>query len=166
MATTWSVQVQDKALRAALDRAGRDILPALMPAMWQAELLLMREIRDRTPAASGITRESIQAKEPVVIGDVLIGEVGSSQPHIEYVELGTKPHRPPIAPIEAWVRTKLGLTGIEATRVAWAVAGKIAKVGTEGAFMFRDGFDATQPQMESIMRAGLREALVSLGLLQ
>ena len=39
--------------------------------------------------------------------------------------------RPPIAPLEEWVQAKLGLQGKEALNVAFAVATKIAKEGTE-----------------------------------
>ena len=37
---------------------------------------------------------------------------------------------PPIAAIEKWVRAKFGLTGREATSMAWAVATKIKNEGT------------------------------------
>ncbi len=39
----------------------------------------------------------------------MLGIVGSSQPSALFVELGTRPHMPPVAAIEPWVRAVLGI---------------------------------------------------------
>lgn len=46
--------------------------------------------------------------------------------------------RPPIAPLVRWVSVKLGKSGSEATGIAFAVANKIAKEGTQ---YYPDGTD-------------------------
>jgi hypothetical protein len=58
----------------------------------------------------------------------------------DYTEYLTKGRpsgkRPPISPIEEWVKVKLGKTGKEALNIAFAVATKIGKEGTE---IYKDG---------------------------
>jgi hypothetical protein len=54
---------------------------------------------------------------------------------------GSKPSkRPPIAPIEKWVRAKIGLTGAQAKSMAFAVATNLKKVGYKGYRIFTDEF--------------------------
>jgi hypothetical protein len=160
----YGVQTDEAA--ALFERAGSEILPRLAPWVMQALLLLQREIQELTPTASGTTRNSIAAQPPEIINDSIIGLVGSPLPQAEYLELGTAPHRPPIQPIEDWVKQKLGLTGVEATRAAWAIAGAIARRGTEGAHMFEQGFERNREQVQRILDEGVRAVLRELGLLQ
>jgi len=56
------------------------------------------------------------------------------------VERGRRPGQamPPIAPLELWVRRKLGVPDEQAHAVAIAVAWKIRRRGFPGAFMFRN----------------------------
>ena len=51
--------------------------------------------------------------------------VGSTAKHAPFIEFGTRPHFPPIAPIAAWCERKLGDAS-----AAWAVCKKIAEEGT------------------------------------
>lgn len=52
-------------------------------------------------------------------------------PYTQQLVLGRAPGKlPPIAPLERWVKAKLGLTGKQATRAAFAVATTIAQEGT------------------------------------
>lgn len=161
-----TIRIDSQDVIAALTRAGDQILPLLAPHIMSALLLLEREAKEFTPTASGLTRNSIGAREPEILGDEILGVVASSSPHIEYLELGTRPHRPPIEPIEDWVQLKLGLTGIAATRVAHAIANKIARVGTEGAFMFQKAFERNESQVQDMLDRGVTQALRDVGLLQ
>ncbi len=74
-------------------------------------------------------------------GRVVRGMVGSPLEYSECVEMGTKPHFPPLSPLELWVRRILGLEGKEARSVAFAIAVKISKEGTKGAKMFEKSFE-------------------------
>ena len=57
--------------------------------------------------------------------------------YTQYLTKGRKPGAlPPISPLEEWAKVKLGKTGKEALNVAWAVAIKISKEGTE---IYKDG---------------------------
>jgi len=49
-----------------------------------------------------------------------------------YLVNGRSPgNRPPVTPLISWVAQKLGKTGKEGTGIAWAIATKIAKEGTD-----------------------------------
>lgn len=75
---------------------------------------------------------------------------------------GSKPSkRPPIAPIEKWVRAKIGLSGADAKSMAFAVATNLKKVGYKGYRIFTDEFQTetgkyvegllSQPQYQELV---------------
>ena len=97
-------------------------------------------------------RGSINGQVRVPFGDVLEGAVGSPLAYAAPVEYGTKPHFPPVAPLELWCRRVLGLDAQEARSVAFAIAIKISKKGTEGAHMFEKTMKELAPWIESELR--------------
>jgi len=89
---------------------------------------------------TGALRHSISAKKKN------FGyQVKAEAPHAVYIEYGTLPHYPPIAPLKAWARRKLGDES-----AAWAVQKKIGKEGTKA-----------QPFMEPAYHAGFEGAFDS-----
>lgn len=145
---------------AALARAFREspeiVTEELTRATWEAELLLERETKENTPVGiggGGGLKGSISAREPVVLADNVIGMVGTPLAHAVPVELGTKPHMPPIQPLADWAQHKLGVSGNEAFRVGRAIAIKISQRGTEGAHMFERAFTANEAQVQTIFGA-------------
>ena len=110
---------------------------------------LQGEVQERTPTTQGTLRKSITSQVTELQGLGVEGRVGSPLGYATAVELGTKPHMPPVAPLELWAQAKLGVRGKEARQAAWAIARKIARVGTEGAFMFRDTFEANQDAIQT-----------------
>ena len=66
---------------------------------------------------------------------------------------GSKPsRRPPIAPIEKWVRAKIGLQGAAAKSMAFAVATNLKKVGYKGYRIFTEEFqNETGKYVESLL---------------
>jgi hypothetical protein len=133
----------------------------LRTAMEEAEMLLQREVVDATPTgATQLLRKSITAEAPVSTIDGLIGVVdvadvqgkfGSVLNYAAAVELGTAPHFPPVLPLADWVVAKLGVDKSQAQDVAFAVARKISKTGTEGAFMFANTAKAQEGQVAAII---------------
>lgn len=136
-------------LQAAFRRAPQLLREELGRAMTEADQLLEREVKDLTPTASGLTRNSIFSHEQALESGAL-GVVGTAQPHAVYVELGTKPHFPPLEPLQDWVRTKLGLPEKEARGVAYLIARAIAARGTLGVGMFHRAFARNRSQVEAI----------------
>lgn len=108
---------------------------------------LQGEVQERTPTYLGTLRDSIIGAVEVLPGLAVQGRVGTPLAYAVAVELGTKPHMPPVEPLINWARQKLGVTGKEAERAGWAVARKIAARGTEGHFMFTDTWNANQAQI-------------------
>ena len=101
----------------------------LLETMHEATMLLEREVKDAMPAVSGLTRASITADAWSTPAGVL-GVVGSAQISAAAVELGTRPHMPPVQALVPWVQEKLGVPAKDARSVAFLVARKIARSGT------------------------------------
>ncbi len=116
--------------------------------------ILEAEVKPRTPWGAGPIhlRDSIHPTGPNVSGQKVWGSLGTALEHGEPIEYGTKPHFPPVGPLTFWVEKKLGLTGKEATSVAYAIARTIAKKGTKGRHMFEKGFDAAESRVLSALK--------------
>lgn len=129
----------------ASDRARRSRLT-------EAALLLERAIKELTPVGGGpIHLRDTIFSETVAQGLALSAALGTPAVYGEPVEMGTKPHFPPVAPIQHWVERKLGLQGSEAKGVAFVIARAISKRGTKPAKMFDRGFDEQRSAVLNIL---------------
>lgn len=114
------------------------VLDELETAMGQALVYLQRETAERTPTAMGTLRQAYQVNvESSALLDAVFGTLSNPLPYALPVELGTKPHYPPLAPLLNWVEVKLGLQGDEAESAALGIQRKIGRVGTPGYGMAR-----------------------------
>jgi len=77
----------------------------MLMAIRTATLMVQRDAKINAPSNTGRLRASIV---PSVTSreDVIEGVVGSNVTYAPYVEFGTKPHWPPLAPIMRWVHLK------------------------------------------------------------
>lgn len=125
----------------------------LTAAMWEAELLLQREVQELTPVgvtSAGGLKGSILAREPEVLGNSVIGVTGTPVAYAVPVEFGTKPHPVSEAGVTAltdWAMHKLGYTEKEAKKVAYGIAWNIRHHGTPAVGMFHRAFAANQAQV-------------------
>lgn len=166
MADFIDIDIQGVAeLSAAWERAPGIVETEFFRASTEATLLLERETRERTPrgvgGGAGLSG-SFSARPPRAAGDIVVAEMGTALDYAAPVELGTRPHFPPVAPIEDWVRHKLDVPAEDAAGVAYLIARKISRTGTEGAFMVRDAFAANRAQVARIFEAAqsrIRDAL-------
>lgn len=141
----------------AMDAISRGLLEApafarkvLEEATTEATLLLQREWQDNLPRVSGLTAKSITSDVASTPAGVL-GIVGSSQPSALFVELGTKPHMPPVASMVPWVKAVLGITEPkQVKRVAFLVARKIAVHGTPAQRPMGKAVETTQGQIAAM----------------
>lgn len=134
------------ALQRGLAQAPDATQRELLAAMTQGTLLVEREVKDGMPRVSGMTAASISSDAfSSAVG--VIGTVGSSQPSALFVELGTKPHMPPVAALIPWVRAVLGVSEKRAPSVAFLVARKIARKGTKAQKHFERAALATEGQV-------------------
>lgn len=79
-------------------------------------------ITDEGITYTGELQRSVYTNVP----DPFHGEVYVGAKHGIFVERGTRPHWPPIEPIEKWARIKLGQPGL-----GFVISRKIARVGTK-----------------------------------
>lgn len=153
-------------LATAWEQAPQLVEAELIAATHEAEMLLEREIKDDTPVgATSTLRQSIHSDAPQALANSVIGVVGTASMHALPVELGTKPHFPPVEPLIDWVQAKLDIRDEDqAEGVALAIARKIAVRGTLGVGMFHRNFHQLQPQIRGIYDAAnqrIAEGLVS-----
>ena len=149
-----SIDVLKKAWRSAPEAATRH----LVVAATEGTLLIEREWRDRAPKGATQAYENSIAARPVdVTPERVIGTVGSSQPHALHLELGTKPHMPPIEPLVDWAKAKFGLSDREARSVGYAVALKIKAEGTEGQHLLEGTFEDNLDQIQSIFESAIQD---------
>jgi hypothetical protein len=106
--------------------------------MVSVTLYLQREAAENTPTAAGTLRSGWTTSVDVITQlDSVFGRVSNPLPYALPVELGTKPHFPPLAPLINWVEQKLNLYGDEAEAAALGIQRKIGARGTPGYGMAR-----------------------------
>lgn len=153
-------------LEAAWAKAPDIVREELTGATYEAELLLEGAVKDKTPVgAFGTLRDGIAAQAPEVSEAGVLGVVGTSIAHAIPVEIGTRPHFPPVAALEDWVMKKLGVPEREAHGVAFLVARKISRTGTAAVGMFHRGFNEKRANVEVIYaeaRRRIRDRLAEL----
>lgn len=119
----------------------------------EALLFLEGAVKQATPVGAGPIhlRDTIFSK--VNNGEPVEGILGTPAQYGLPVEMGTKPHFPPIAPIQHWVEYKLGYSGKEAASVAFLIARAISKRGTKGYGMFTKTFEQNEAHVLSILNS-------------
>lgn len=149
-------------LEAQLLQAPEAVRDELSRAVTEADVMLANAAAELTPRASGLLQKSLYHVEKVN-GLAVEGFIGSALNYVAPVELGTKPHFPPLEPLIDWVKTRLQVAESEARGVAFLVARKIARKGTEGARMFEQTLDSHRGQVDEIFRRAQERILARLG---
>ena len=155
-------------IKALFGRFPRVVNEEMLRALVDVTEFALKKVTESTPTASGDTRKSLSSwVQPIEGGQLgveqiaggLLGVVASAQPHVKYVELGTRPHtfgenspkagegalRPAL---EIWAMEKFKISEKEAKRVAYLVARKIRRDGTKGVHMFSKTAERLHPYME------------------
>ena len=116
----------------------------LLQGMRDATLLVQGTARTLAPVDTGRLRASIM---PEVRSDPLTGSitgvVGSNVDYAPYVELGTKPHFPPLAALEVWA-ARHGTT-------ARAVAMAIARRGTKAVKYLQNAVEQNESKIVALI---------------
>ncbi len=144
---------------ANIDGFPADLGRELGIAMESSLQLLQGQVSDRAPVNVGALRDSINHQ---IISPFpnLVGAVGTPLLYGVVMEHGREPggKMPPVDAIKLWVVRKLGLSGDEATSVAWAVAKSIAKKGIEGRHYFKEGLEASEPHINTLFEGAVGRA--------
>lgn len=152
-----------------LSKLAADYAPAFAQVsrakMTEALMLLESVIKPKTPYGAGPIhlRNATQTRIDVT-GSTVTGVLGNPLEHGEPVESGTKPHFPPLDPLQFWVENKLGYSGKEARSIAYAIAVKISQKGTEGVHMFEKGFEENKTAVIAILNEIKTEMAARLSL--
>jgi hypothetical protein len=142
-----------EAISRAFLQAPAMVLDELELTMENVTLYLMREAQENTPTAAGTLRSGWTTQVDVIAQlDSVFGRVTNPLPYALPVELGTKPHFPPLAPLINWVEQKLNLYGDEAEGAARGIQRKIGRYGSPGFGMahyaLRDGRSTIAAEFE------------------
>lgn len=147
-----------------LKQAPQIVMEEMAASLNEAMFLLEREIKELIPVgAHGLLRGSVTHKLIALArGQSVSGKVFSPLNYAVPVELGTKPHFPPLAPLRDWVEKKLGVSKSQSRSVAFLVARKIAGKsptgkpgGTKPQKPFETGFRDNADQVNAIFGRGL-----------
>jgi HK97 gp10 family phage protein len=96
---------------------------------------------------SGELRASISDEVKNVGAHDVQGMVGSPLPYAIYVEMGTKPHYPPLAPLILWVERVIQPGDDKVIGIARAIQRKIGRVGTKPREFFKAAFEGSQDKI-------------------
>lgn len=142
-------------LQAQLRQAPGVVREELLAAMTEADAKLEAQVKELAPrGATGDLQRSVIGQERAVGPFGVEGLVASPLNYAPPVELGTKPHFPPVEALIDWVKAKLGVTGDkEARSVAFLVARKISRRGTKGQAMFEGALEHMTPEINAVFEA-------------
>jgi hypothetical protein len=118
----------------------------------EALFLLEAEIKKNTPVGAGPVHLRDTVFQKVEAGGQSVwGMIGTPAKYGESLEFGSRPHFPPVAPIQHWVEKVLGISGKEAKSVAFLIARAISKRGTKARSMFGKSLEKRQAQILRIL---------------
>ena len=153
-------------LARAWQQAPQVVNDELRAAMYLSTGILHAETVDQTPVgASGGSGAGLAGSISYSVSSaatMVTGLVSTPNPYAIPVELGTKPHTPPLAPIQSWVEARLGIREEQAEAVAQRIVWKIKAKGTKGHFMFRNALERLTPDIEGAFRTALSRILQRL----
>lgn len=123
-------------------------------------------VKSRTPV--GATANLISGVfSELQRGPVLSEVISVHGPAAQYaaaVELGARPHMPPIDALVLWVQKKLHVSNEkQALSIAWALAKSIKKRGMQGDQMFEEAFEQLKEEAPDILEREIAEALEAAG---
>lgn len=83
-----------------------------------------------------------------------------ADPYGEYVEVGTRPHFPPPAALESWVRKRMGVTNDgQARQIAFLISRKISRHGTQGQHLFERALQENEAKVIGILEEEIGAAV-------
>lgn len=150
----------EAAMKRAPGVVGREFYGFIVGAIAHLE----GEVKQRTPTTHGTLRASIAGRvSPLAGASAIEGVVGTSLSYAVPVEIGTRPHTPPIEPLVDWAIQKFGLDDKDARRVAFGVAYRIAQRGTPAVGMFHGALAVSRARLVAGARAALQRGLAKVG---
>jgi len=112
---------------------------------------IKNEAKKLTPVNNGALAKSIEWLDYHTTGGEMYGIVSTPLQYGIPIEYGTAPHWVPIAPLKLWAKRVFGDES-----VAYAVQKAIARRGTKGRFMFRQGFAMSKRSINTYFQAAAK----------
>lgn len=140
------LQTQRQLERTAANLHGTPVLNAFR----EATLILQRDAKINSPVDTGRLRASI-TPEVQSLGEDILGIVGSNVVYAPFMELGTRPHWPPLSALEVWAR-RHGTT-------AYIVCRAISKRGNLARHYLQNAFEKNRDWIIARIERGVQEAL-------
>jgi len=122
----------------------------VLNAFRDATLIIQRDAKINAPVDTGRLRASI-TPEVKAFGNDVTGIVGSNVVYAPFMELGTRPHWPPLGALEVWARRH----GIDVYIVARAIATR----GTKARKFLQNAFENNKERIIARIERGIEEAL-------
>jgi HK97 gp10 family phage protein len=97
----------------------------LIDAIKKVQRKVVRDAKDLAPVAFGHLRKSIKPQDITITAGEIVAPIIAESPYAVFVELGTKPHFPPVKPLRKWSKKVLG-----DLELGFVVARAISKRGT------------------------------------
>lgn len=115
-----------KELQADLKRFPPEAKRELQNAMVSSTTKIKNDIQGNITSKGISNTGQLRRSVSVIKASFDKGIVGVGERYGLFVEGGTRPHFPPVAPLERWAQTKLGQSGL-----GFVIARKIAQRGTK-----------------------------------
>jgi hypothetical protein len=175
-----AVQIEDRQLMQALDAFPQNLQRGIERGLHRATERLRAAVTTlaQSPLGApsnafgefaGSVTAAVGGSRGAAIGsgaqrqDAVLGSVFLAPPADRYglfVEVGTRPHFPPPAALEGWVRRRLGIRGDrEAREVAFLIGRKIARTGTKGHFFFERALRENESRVVAVMEQEVAKAI-------
>lgn len=120
--------------------------------MRDATLIVSADAKINAPVSEGRLRASITPEVRQAFGGETQGVVGSNVLYSAFVELGTRPHWPPLAALVTWAQ-RHGMT-------AYQVAKSIATKGTAAVKYLQNALDSNRKRIEDILETTISKIVV------
>ena len=120
----------------------------MVQTMRNATLMVHRSARINAPVDTGRLRASI-TPSVTATAESIKGVVGSNVTYAPYVELGTRPHWPPVSALEPWAR-RHGTS-------AYLVARAISRRGTKARKFLQRAFEENQTRIITMLETAVKK---------
>ena len=165
-----AIQIDDGRLQQQLDKLRRQLGDAVERGLRRATELLRAAVSALAASPTGVPAASPLGELAASVRSEVVDERGNASGHIFlappadqyglFVEVGSRPHFPPPAALEGWVRRRLGITGErEAREIAFLIGRKISRLGTPGRLIFERALEQNKDRVIGIFEEEIAKAL-------
>jgi len=131
-----------KKFRKSLEDAHEGSEHEIARGVWDAADAVLSEAEKEAP----VDRGGLRYSGSVAYGPGPTAEVTFKSPYAKPVEFGSRPHMPPVEPLEAWAKRHGMKPG-----AGWAIAKKIAEKGTRPDPFLQRALDKVLPRLPELI---------------